>query len=158
MLPEIQQTLLTLEKLRGQVAAIIQATPVDGLNWRPPLPQDADGVNSLAVLAVHTAGSEHFWFGELIGGQPQTRVRDEEFAFVAASAQDVLGRLTAVAAESEPILSALTMERLDSSITYDRHVHPVRGILHHVITHYSLHVGHMQLTYQLWAGGKAFQP
>lgn len=158
MLPEVQQTLLTLEKLRGQVAAIIQATPVDGLNWRPPLPEGADGVNSLAVLAAHLAGAEHFWIAELIGGQSPTRVRAEEFAFVAASADDVLQRLSAVAAESQPILFALTAEQLESSVTYDGHVHPVRGILHHVITHYSLHIGHMQLTYQLWAGGKAFQP
>ncbi|MCW5874250.1 MAG: DinB family protein [Anaerolineales bacterium] len=158
MLPEIKQTLLTLEKLRGQASAIIQATPAQGLNWRPELPAGADGVNSLAILGVHTAGAEHFWFAELIGGQPHTRVREEEFAFVASSADEVLQRLAAVAAESQPILAALTADQLESSITYDGHVHPVRGILQHVISHYSLHIGHMQLTYQLWAQGKAFQP
>lgn len=155
MLPEVQQTLQTLERVRSQVGGIIHSTPLAGLNWRPELPEGADEVNSLAVLGVHTAGSEHFWIGELIGGLPHTRRREAEFAFVAGSADEILERLAAVAAQSQEVLSALDAERLASSLTYDGHIHPVRWILQHVIAHYSLHVGHMQLTYQLWNQGKA---
>jgi len=36
----------------------------------------------------------------------------------------------------------------------DRMVSVRWGILH-VIDHTSLHLGHMQMTYQLWTGGKA---
>lgn len=154
-LPEVQQTLQTLERLRGQVGGIIQSTPPQGLNWRPELPEGADGVNSLAVLGVHTAGSEHFWIGELIGGLPPTRVREAEFTFVAGSASEILERLAAVAVQSQAVLSALDAERLETSLTYDGHVHPVRWVLQHVIAHYSLHIGHMQLTYQLWNQGRA---
>ncbi|MCW5877034.1 MAG: DinB family protein [Anaerolineales bacterium] len=155
MLAEIEQTLNTLERLRGQVGGIIQSTPLAGLNWRPELPQGADPVSSLAVLGVHTAGSEHFWIAELIGARPQTRVRDEEFAFVAGSADEVLDRLAKVAAQTREILSAVDAEKLASSIAYDDHLHLVRWILHHVISHYGLHIGHMQLTYQLWNQGMA---
>jgi len=67
MLPEIEQYLHTLDDLRNQVAAIIRDLPADGLNWRPSLPVGADPTNSLAVLAVHVAGAEHFWIAECIG-------------------------------------------------------------------------------------------
>lgn len=155
MMPEIQQVLSTLERLRGQVGGIIQSTPLEGLNWRPPLPAGADGVNSLAVLGVHTAGAEHFWIAEIISGRPKTRLREAEFSFVATSADEVLGRLAAAAAETQELLAGLDAEKLESSIAHDDHMLAVRWILHHVISHYGLHIGHMQLTYQLWSGGKA---
>lgn len=155
MLPEIQQTLQTLARLRGQVGGIILSTPLEGLNWRPELPAGADPVNSLAVLGVHTAGAEHFWIAEVISGRPRTRVREAEFAYVATSAEDVLAKLAAVAAETQELLAALDAEKLESSIAHDDHMLAVRWILQHVTSHYGVHIGHMQLTYQLWSGGKA---
>lgn len=156
MLPEIQDTLASLAGLRGQMAAIVAATPLAGLNWRPSLPPAADETNSLAVLAVHSAGAEHFWFAEGIAAQPPTRQRAAEFSFVAQSAEQVLQALQAAAAESEPILAALSATRLDETLTFNGRTRSVRGILQHVLAHYAMHLGHMQLTYQLWAEGKAF--
>jgi hypothetical protein len=155
MLPEISQYLDTLDDLRAQVGGIIKDVPADGLNWRPPLPADADGTNSLAVLAVHVAGSEHFWFAENIGQAPPTRKRDAEFSYVASSPADALERLGVVAIETHDVLSKLTAPELDSSFMKDDHAVGVRWVIHHVIYHYSLHIGHMQLTYQLWNKGKA---
>jgi hypothetical protein len=155
MIPEITQYIDTLDDLRAQVGGIIKDVPADGLNWRPPLPAGADGTNSLAVLAVHVAGSEHFWFAENIGRAPATRVRDAEFSYVATSPEDALERLAAVAVETQGVLSKLTAEELDGSFMRDDHAVGVRWAIHHVIYHYSLHIGHMQLTYQLWNKGKA---
>jgi hypothetical protein len=159
MLPEISQYLDTLDDLRAQVGGIIKDVPAEGLNWRPPLPADAaadaDGTNSLAVLAVHVAGSEHFWFAETIGMAPATRVREAEFSYVATSPEDALERLGAVAIETHAVFSKLTAADLDSSFMKDDHAIGVRWVIHHVLYHYSLHIGHMQLTYQLWNKGKA---
>jgi uncharacterized damage-inducible protein DinB len=152
---EIQQYVLTLEDLRGQVAAMIKDVPAEGLNWRPTLPEGADPTNSLAVLAVHIAGAEHYWIAECIGGYPATRVRDEEFTFVAESAVEPLRRLNAVGEETRAVLSKLKVDELELTFEKEGRQVPVRWAIHHCIFHASLHIGHMQLTYQLWADGKA---
>jgi hypothetical protein len=37
----------------------------------------------------------------------------------------------------------------------DDHAVTARWAIHHIIYHSGLHIGHMQLTYQLWNKGKA---
>lgn len=152
---EIEQHLQTLNDLRAQVGGLIKDVPVEGLNWRPPLPAGADGTNSLAVLAVHTAGAEHFWIAENIGRHPTTRVRELEFSYIATSADEALERLAREADLTRQVLSSLSEADLESSFMKDDHAISVRWAIHHVIFHYSLHIGHMQLTYQLWNNGKA---
>jgi len=155
LLPEIRQYIATLDDLRSQVAGIIRDLPPEGLNWRPTLPPGADPTNSLAVLAVHVAGAEHFWIAEGIGRYPPTRDRDAEFRYVAISAEEPLARLRNVGEETQAVLEKLTAEELESSFIKDDHAVPVRWAIHHIIYHSGLHIGHMQLTYQLWADGKA---
>jgi uncharacterized damage-inducible protein DinB len=157
MLPEIRHYLSSLDDMRSQVGGIIQGLDAEALNWRPSLPAGADGVNSLAVLAVHVAGSEHFWIAECIGRYPATRVRDDEFKYVATSPDEALARLSKTGEESHAVLSKLTAEELESTFMKDDHAVPVRWAIHHIIYHSGLHIGHMQLTYQLWNKGKAAQ-
>lgn len=155
VLPEIEHYLDSLDHLRAEVAALIRNVPVEGLNWRPSLPDGADPTNSLSVLAVHLAGSEHFWIAECIGKFPATRDRAAEFKYVASSAKEPLARLGKSAEETGGVLSKLPAADLEGSFTRDGHIRTVRWTILHVISHYSLHVGHMELTYQLWNNGKA---
>jgi hypothetical protein len=155
MLAEIKAYIETLQELRSQVALIVKDVSVDGLNWRPSLPEGADPTNSLGVLAFHCAGSEHGWIAETIASFPKTRIREDEFKYVAATASKALEPLAAVAKESEEILNHLTSEQLEGDIDKDGKKLPLRWIIHHVIYHYALHIGHMQLTYQLWNKGMA---
>lgn len=156
MLPEIESYLQTLDKHRAKVGGLISKASLDGLNWRPSLPAGADPTNSLAVLAVHVAGAEHFWIAECIGKYAHTRNRAAEFTFVASSTEEPLARLAKVAMETQDVLSKLTLIELDGSFMKDDHAVSVRWAILHVISHYSLHIGHMELTYQLGNGGKAF--
>jgi hypothetical protein len=107
------------------------------------------------VLAVHVAGSEHGWMAETLGGYPQTRVRDSEFVYVADSPREGIDRLAKVADETRSILSNYTADQLEGTVAKDGREVPIRWVIHHVIYHYSLHIGHMQLTYQLWNKGMA---
>ncbi|MEX2160925.1 MAG: DinB family protein [Anaerolineales bacterium] len=154
-LGELQSYLHALDDLRAQVAGIIKNVPAEGLNWRPSLPAGADPTNSLAVLAVHVAGSERFWIAESIGNQPATRDRDAEFKYVATSADEALAKLDAISEETRQVLGKLEPEDLAGNFMKDDHAVPVRWSIQHVIYHYALHIGHMQLTYQLWNEGKA---
>ncbi len=154
MHPELHHYQQLITDLRGQVRALIADLPAEALNWRPVKGADEHATNSLAVLAAHVAGAERFWIVEVVGQRPATRDRDAEFRTVAADAAELLRRLDAVAAETAEVFSSLTEADLDGvRVARGREVTVRWGILH-IIDHTALHLGHMQITYQLWMGGK----
>jgi uncharacterized damage-inducible protein DinB len=154
MLPEVEHYLERIEDLRGQIIDLIRPLPVDALNWRP-IEETADhATNSLAVMATHVAGAEHFWIGEVIGHLPQTRQRETEFMVQGVAADQLVDRLQSTGRETREILARLTLDVLGSTEEAGGRTVPVRWAILHVIDHTALHLGHMQLTYQLWAGGQ----
>jgi uncharacterized damage-inducible protein DinB len=155
ILPEAAAYLERIEDLRGQIAAIIKTLPVEALNWRPDKESEDHAMNSIAVLATHAAGAEHFWIGEVVGRLPATRNRDAEFETVVADTAVLQQILQTVAGQTQTVLHALTQADLDGTRrARDREV-PVRWAILHVIDHTALHLGHIQLTTQLWQGGTA---
>ncbi len=155
MLPEVAHYLARMDSLRQQIRDLITTAPADALNWRPIEGQDDHATNSLAVMAAHIAGAEHHWYHEVIGRQPATRQRDMEFKTVAENAAGLVEKLAFNAEESQRILAALNAEDLDGVREVEGHSVAVRWAILHVIDHTALHLGHMQLTYQLWNGGQA---
>ena len=155
MITELDNYLERLEDLRGQVSGLIADLPAEALNWRPIEGKDDHVTNSLAVLAAHLAGAEHFWIAEVIGGRPATRDRDAEFVTVAASTAELLQLLEKISLETREVLSSLSESDLNGTRQTNGRIVPVRWCILHVIDHTSLHLGHMQITYQLWAGGKS---
>jgi uncharacterized damage-inducible protein DinB len=153
VLPEVENYLQRIEDLRRQVDEMIAELPAEAFNWRPIPDGGEHATNSLAVLAAHVAGAERFWIGEVTGGRPASRSRDAEFATRAADASELRLLLEAAGAETRQILSALTAEELDGSREVQGRDVTVRWAIVHVIDHTALHLGHMQITYQLWAGG-----
>lgn len=152
MLSELDNYLQRIEDLRGQVRDLIADLPAEALNWRPI---EGDETNSLAVLATHVAGAEHFWIGEVIGGRPTTRHRDAEFAIRVCDASELIRLLEQTGTETHQVLADLSPADLDGGREVRGHTVPVRWALLHVIDHTALHLGHMQLTYQLWTGGRS---
>lgn len=155
MLSELDSYLTRLEDLRSQVLNLINDLPVDALNWRPIEDKDDHATNSLAVLTAHLVGAEHFWVAEVIGGQPATRDRDAEFVTVANNASDLIHLLEKVAQETREVFSTLSESDLNGTRQARDRTVPVRWGILHVIEHTALHLGHMQITYQLWSGGKS---
>lgn len=156
MLSELENYQRRIEDVRGQVRDLVAGLPAEALNWRP-LPSDhprAGEVNSLAVLAAHVAGAEHFWVGEVVGGLPARRDRDAEFATVATDAADLVRLLETAGAQTRDLFARLQPSDLDGERNVRNRTVPVRWCLLHVIDHTALHLGHMQLTYQLWQGGE----
>jgi uncharacterized damage-inducible protein DinB len=155
ILPEAAHYLERIDDLRGQIAAILQELSLEALNWRPDEASDDHAMNSVAVLAMHTAGAEHFWLGEVVGGLPATRNRDAEFETVVGDTAVLLQTLNKVAQQTRAVLEAITQADLDGTRrTRNRDV-PVRWAILHVIDHTALHLGHIQITVQLWQGGQA---
>ena len=153
--PELQHYLQMLEDLRGQVGALIADLPAEALNWRPLDRTSDHATNSLAVLATHIAGAERFWIAEVIGGQPATRDRDAEFATRVDGPAELHQRLEETGAVTREVFSALRRADLEGTREVRGRTVTVRWAILHVIEHTALHLGHMQLTYQLWMGGRS---
>ena len=155
LLSELENYLNRIEDLHSQINRLLAELSADGLNWRPLDSGEGHDMNSLAVLATHVAGAEHFWITEVIAGREATRDREAEFAVKANSAVELLQLLDRTLSETRSILSSLPDSELSQMRTARGKDVPVRWAILHVIDHTALHLGHMQITYQLWARGQA---
>jgi uncharacterized damage-inducible protein DinB len=155
MIPELYSYLQRLADLRRQVRGLIADLPAEALNWRPIEAVDEHATNSLAALTAHVAGAELYWIGEVVGGRPPTRDRDAEFATEATSAADLVRLLDKVGVETKAVFLTLTAAQLGGVRQARGREVPVRWCILHVVDHTALHLGHMQLTYQLWMSGQS---
>jgi uncharacterized damage-inducible protein DinB len=162
LLAELEGYSQRIRDLRDQVARLIDGLPQEALDWRPLPAQDLEQgsedvvstTNSLAVLAAHVAGAERFWIGEVVGGHPSSRDREAEFATSGLDVGDLTALLEQAAAETSAVFAGLRPADLDGTREARGRTVPVRWCLLHVVDHTALHLGHMQLTYQLWMGGR----
>ncbi len=138
--------LVCLEALHADLAAALEGLSPEALDWSP-----GAEMNSLSVLAAHTAGAERYLIGEIAGGEPVARDRDAEFRPQGASAAELQARLAAVLAHSRGVLARFTLADLERPCAPLRNgrVHSLAYILDHALDHTALHLGHMQITRQL---------
>ncbi len=122
----------------------------DAVNWKPPAP----GANSLLVLVTHALGSaEQHVVGEA-AGKTVVRNRDAEFASKGGSAH-LVARATEVRRRIDEAIVGLD-GRLDEEREPPFRRWPgargtVRDRLIHSISHTAEHVGHAQVTRDLYA-------
>jgi len=147
MEPFFEAALDRLMELHREMEKCLMELPHEALNWVP-----GEGINSLAVLASHTAGAERYWIGDMLAGDSSNRVRAVEFEVTNASAPDLIERLRAALVHSEMTLSDLKVADLAEnrlSPTHNRSF-SVGWCILHTLDHTALHLGHMQITRQLW--------
>lgn len=117
-----------------------------GLDWVP-----GEGMNSLAVLVTHIAGSEKFWIGDITMQQPSGRDRPAEFTMKGSDAAHLIGLLDSSLAFIRQAFDRLTREDLGQPRTspLDGETYDVVWSIAQSMTHTALHLGHIQLTRQL---------
>jgi len=150
MVKEVQAYLSKLGDLRNQAKALLEGLPPEALDWRPIRGEGDWATNSLAVLAVHLAGSQTYWMREIIGLTPIQRDREAEFAAQGVSLADLKARLDAAGKIVEEVLSPLSERQMEEERKFRDKPITVRGGILQVIDHVAQHIGHMQLTRQLW--------
>lgn len=151
MVAELENHLKFYEWLHRQMAALLDGLPPDALNWRP-LPGQADDevTNSLAALVAHVTGSERYWVGEVAGGRPAHRDRASEFRVQAPGSPELAAGLESTLALLRDVLAGLSPSALDETVTLGDRTVTRRWAVVHGIEHAAMHLGHMQLTRQLW--------
>jgi hypothetical protein len=144
----LEAYLANLRELRDGFHQAAADLPPAALDWSP-----GPEMNSIAVLLAHTAGSLRYWVGEVVGLEPAGRDRPAEFRTAGLGAADLLRRLDDALAHGKGVLGRLAPTDL-SAIHHvplsDRDV-SVAWALDHALAHTATHLGHVQLTRQLWA-------
>lgn len=147
MLAILEAYLDRLEGLHADMRQALEGLPQAALDWSP-----GPDMNSLGVLAAHVAGSERYWVGEVAGGDPAQRDRPAEFQSHRLEAAALIAHLDATLAHTRLTLERLTLADLDARRSAgDRGEVTVAWALFHNLRHLGLHLGHMELTRQLWA-------
>ena len=136
-----------LQTLHKEINQAIDGLPQEALDWTP-----GPDMNSLAVLAVHTAGAERYWIGDVAGQDPSGRVRSAEFEVRGWNEAKLRERLDQTLGHSRGVLSQLNLADLDQMrhSWRDDQRYSVAWALAHALEHTAVHVGHMQIVRELW--------
>lgn len=145
--PLADHAIEALRRLFREMDRALEGLPDEALDWMP-----GEEMNSLAVLAAHTAGAQRYWIGTMIGRRPTERVRADEFETTGLTAAGARRLLADALAESEEVLGLLSLEDLGSMVLSPVHQREfqVAFSLVHTIEHTAEHAAHMSLTRQLW--------
>ena len=130
-----------IDDCKVQIAGLTQTE----LHWSP-----GESMNSLAVLAAHTAGAARFWMMDVVMGQATGRDRDQEFAVSGQNTEALAGLLDSSLADLRRAFEILTPNQLAEMRTSPRdgRKYTVAWSIAHILEHTALHLGHMQITRQ----------
>ncbi len=127
--------------------AVARLSPED-LWWRPN-----EASNSVGNLLLHLAGNLRQWIVAGVGGAPDVRVRNEEFAAAGGpGAAELLDRLGAAVMEADATLARLDPGALDRALEIQGHRVTAFEAVYHAVEHFAMHTGQITYVAKLRAG------
>ncbi len=136
-----------LKALHAEAIKSLESLPVEALDWVP-----GPEMNSISVLIMHFTGSERYWVGDVVRGDPSFRNRDAEFATKGVDAAALRQRILDLDAYELQALEPLKVRDLDAfkvAPKDGRQVTTAWALLH-AMQHTAVHVGHIEILTQQW--------
>ena len=131
---------LTTEYL-AKISAAVRTVPADRLWWRPH-----EGANSVGNLLLHLAGNVRQWVVSGIGGAPDVRQRDGEFAADGGlDGEALLAHLGTAVRDADAVLAALSPDGLGETRRIQGRDTTVFAAVYHVVEHFAGHTGQIIL-------------
>jgi uncharacterized damage-inducible protein DinB len=139
-------------ELHTDLAKAIDSLPAEALDWVA-----GPEVNSINVLIVHLTGAERYWIGAVALGEPTDRVREQEFAAKGLGTDELKRLLTEEDDYAHAALGRFSLADLEAVRKSPRNekTFTVGWCLTHALEHTALHLGHIQLTRQMWEQKKS---
>jgi uncharacterized damage-inducible protein DinB len=139
--------LALLQAHHRDLIASFDGLPQEALDWVP-----GSDMNSLCVLVVHTTGAARFWVGDAAMHEPSGRNRAAEFQARGWTESALKERIISTEAYVSSALERLQLIDLSkmSDIAGRGEQVTAGWALLHALEHTGLHVGHAQITRQLW--------
>ena len=133
-----------LEGLQRRLHTDVQDLPAEAMDWSP-----GPAMNSVAVLLAHMVGVLHEGIAIALG-DPPGRVRAQEFQTRGVLSTEMLRRLDAVFDYARSALPRLGLTDLDQERKDEDATISCGWALLHALEHAYLHLGHLQVTCQMW--------
>lgn len=115
----------------------VDRLPDGDLWWTPN-----EASNSAGTLLLHLRGNLGQWIVSGVGGEPDHRRRDREFAGPReASAGELLGLVDAAVAEAVAVLAGVSPARLTERVEVQGRETTILRAVYHAVEHFSTHTG-----------------
>lgn len=102
--------------------------------------RESDASNAVGNLVLHLAGNVRQWILSGVGGQPDVRNRDREFAARGdIERADLLERIRTTVQEATALIGGLTDERLAETVQIQNYEITVLEAVYHVVEHFAQH-------------------
>ena len=109
--------------------------------------------NAIGNLMLHLNGNVQQWIVSGIGGAPDTRTRDAEFAARGGLAgPELVQRLESSVREAIAVIGKVTPERLAERVTIQKYEVTVMEAIFHVVEHFAQHTGQIIFATKLLTG------
>ena len=133
-----------LEGLQRRLHTDVRDLPTEAMDWSP-----GPEMSTVAVLLAHITGVLHEGI-DLALDTPPRRVREQEFQTHGVLSAEMLRRLDAVIDYARGALPRLGLEDLANERNDDDGPISCGMALLHALEHAYLHLGHLQITCQMW--------
>jgi uncharacterized damage-inducible protein DinB len=146
MEPIFEGFFAVLQAMHKDCKAALKDMSQDELDHAP-----GEGMNSLAVLAAHMAGSGSYWISDIVMGEPTGRDRPAEFETLEVDKRALSDRLDASLSRIARAFEELSLEQLSETRSAPgwEDEFTVAWAIGHLLEHTALHLGHMQVTRQI---------
>jgi len=115
--------------------------------------REGDNQNAVGNLVLHLSGNVRQWITVGIGGAPDTRDRDSEFAARGGpSGAELAGGLRMTVQEAVRILRQVSASRLKEPLRIQDYEATILEAIYHVVEHFSQHAGQIMYATKLLTG------
>jgi uncharacterized damage-inducible protein DinB len=109
--------------------------------------------NAIGNLVLHLNGNLRQWIISGVGGAPDARMRDAEFAARGGTERaELVERLESTVREAVAVIGKVTPERLAQHITIQKYDITVMEAIFHVVEHFSQHAGQIVFATKMLTG------
>ncbi|HUB77233.1 MAG TPA: DUF1572 family protein [Bryobacteraceae bacterium] len=113
----------------------------------------SENENAIGNLVLHLCGNVRQWIIAGVGGSPDVRKRDEEFAARGgASVSELLAKLHATVDEACTVLERVSQQRLLEPLVIQQYAVTGMGAIYHVVEHFSGHTGQVIFATKMLTG------
>ncbi len=137
-----------LSQLEGRIAASLDSLSPDQV-WS----RHGEHENAVGNLVLHLCGNVRQWIVAGVGGAPDIRTRDAEFAVRdGPGSTELRGRLHDTVGEAVAVIQGLSERQLARRVVIQGYDVSVLEAVYHVVEHFSMHTGQILFAVKMLTG------
>jgi uncharacterized damage-inducible protein DinB len=144
----INHSIAKLRQYEQRIGVCLDQLSFEQIWWR-----QAETQNAIGNIVLHLCGNVRQWIIAGVGGEPDIRERDKEFAARnSVSSEELKATLATTINQAVPVLEGLTASQLLEQRTIQGYEKNILEAVYHVIEHFSHHAGQILYATKLLTG------